>query len=291
MTPLIAAVAGSLIAGGLVTIAAGLRRTTSPRAILRRRPRRPRPDATPGGRWARWRWLVAAASGLLAWAVSGWLVVGVTVGATVVGLPILLGTSKAAADRIDRAEAIEEWTRRLADVLSTGVGLEQAVVASARSCPTQLRSEISALVARFSARWPTEEALRAFADDVDDAAADLVVASLLLAARRRGPGLASMLTAVAGSVADEVSVRRKIEAERARPRATARAVTLITFGVAGVGALNGTYLAPYGDPLGQVALTVIVAAFVACLVWMRRLTLSAPDPRFLTGLRERASAS
>ena len=52
-------------------------------------------------------------------------------------------------------------------------------------------------------------------------------------------------------------MRRKVEAERAKPRATARAVTLITLGVVLVGALNGTYLAPYGTPLGQLVLAVI----------------------------------
>ena len=68
-----------------------------------------------------------------------------------------------------------------------------------------------------------------------------------------------MLTAVAGSVGDEVAVRRKVEAERARPRSTARLVTLITLGAAGVLMLNGTYLAPYGDGLGQLVLAAIAA--------------------------------
>ena len=95
--------------------------------------------------------------------------------------------------------------------------------------------EVSALAARLAARWPTETALRAFADDLDDATGDLVVATLILGARRRGPGLARVLTAVADSVAEEVAMRRKVEAERAKPRTTARAVTLITLGVVAVG--------------------------------------------------------
>jgi Flp pilus assembly protein TadB len=228
---------------------------------------------------------VAGGIGLLVWAVSGWPVAGALVTATVVGLPVLLGTSTVAARRIGRVEAIEEWTRRLSDVLVAGVGLEQALIASLRTCPPALRTEVTALVARLSARWPTERALRAFADDVDDAAADLVVAALVLAARRRGPGLARVLTAVADSVAEDVSVRRKVEAERAKPRTTARGVTLITLGVVAVGALNGTYLSPYAGPLGQAVLAAIATAFIGCLAWMRALTLSPPEPRFLTGDR------
>lgn len=216
------------------------------------------------------------------WAVTRWPVAGLIVAAVLAGLPYLLGSAKVAARAIDRVEAIEEWTRRLADVLATGVGLEQALTASAASCPPPLRTEVGALVARLAARWPTEQALRAFADDLDDAAGDFVVASLLLASRRRGPGLAGVLTAVAGSVGDEVGSRRKVEAERAKPRSTARLVTLITLGVAAVLTLNGTYLAPYGDTLGQLVLAAIAGAFTGCLLWMRALTLTPPASRFLT---------
>lgn len=208
--------------------------------------------------------------------------VGLVVAAAVVGLPFLLGSAKAAARAIDRVEAIEEWTRRLADVLATGVGLEQALIASASTCPPAITREVGSLVARLSARWPTEQALRAFADDLGDAAGDFVVATLLLASRRRGPGLSSVLTAAAGSVAEEVAARRKVEAERAKPRSTARLVTLITLGVVALLLLNGTYLAPYGDGLGQLVLLVIAGAFTGCLLWIRSLTLASPTPRFLT---------
>ena len=77
-------------------------------------------------------------------------------------------------------------------------------------------------------------------------------------------------------------MRRQVEAERAKPRTTARAVTLITLGVVAFGALNGTYLAPYTTPLGQLVLTVITLGFAAALGWMRAITLSTPDPRLFT---------
>ena len=201
----------------------------------------------------------------------------------VLGVPVLLSTGAVAKARIARVEAIEEWTRRLSDVLTSGSGLHEALTATARTCPAALRTEVGALVARLSARWPIERALRAFGDDLHDPAGDLVVAALLLAAHRRGPGLASVLAGVATSVGEDVAARRRIEAERARPRTTAKAVTLITFAVLAVGATSGTYLAPYGEPLGQAVLTMLGAAFGACLVWMRRLTLPPAEPRYLTG--------
>ncbi|NMR19225.1 type II secretion system F family protein [Cellulomonas fimi] len=270
-------------------VVAGARRTTAPPRAPRPRVRRPRAAGVRSG-WARWRWPVVGVAGAAGWAVTGWPVVGPIVAVTVVGLPVLLGTSSVAARRIDRVEAIEEWTRRLADILLSGVGLEQALTASLRTTPAPIAAEIGALVARLSARWPTEQALRALADDLDDASADLVAAALVLASRRRGPGLARVLTAVADSVAEDVAVRRKVEAERAKPRATARAVTFITLAAVAVGGFNGTYLAPYGDPIGQAILALIAAAFVGCLVWMRALTLSAPEPRFLPVSHEFAPA-
>ena len=288
MRATLAGLAGALVVVGLLALVAGAIPSQSPQrpsAFGRRRRVRPSAIAVRSG-WPRWRWAVALAAGVLVWAVTRWPIAGAIVTATVIGLPVLLGTARVAARRIDRVEGIEEWTRRLADILVAGVGLEQAITASLRTCPAQIRPEVSGLVARLAARWPTEQALRAFADDVDDAAADLVVAALVLASRRRGPGLARVLTAVADSVAEDVAARRKVEAERAKPRTTARAVTLITLGMLVVGSLNGAYLAPYAEPLGQLVLAVIAVGFVACLAWMRSLTLSAPEPRFLTRTQE-----
>lgn len=287
MTPLLAATAGALLTTGTLLIIAGIHRTTSPP-----RTRRTRTGIVRSGLSAsrRTRALVAGGVGLGVWALSGWLVAGAIVTATILGLPVLWGTGATAARAIARVEAVEEWTRRVADVLVAGAGLEQALTASLHTCPEPIRPQVSALCARLSARWTPEQALRAFAEDVDDAAADLVAAALVLAARRRGPGLARVLTSVADSVGEDVVVRRKVEAERAKPRATARAVTLITLGVVGVGSLNGTYLAPYDTGLGQLVLAAIAAGFIACLAWMRALTLSAPEPRFLTGRPPQAAS-
>ncbi|MCZ3389996.1 MAG: type II secretion system F family protein [Actinomycetia bacterium] len=283
MTALIAAMTGAAIVAGLLVIVAGLRRVP---ADAHHRLRIP--IGMKGGTrwrattpWSRWRGPVALGAAALAWLLSGWPVAGLIVALTIWGLPVLLSTSRDVAHAIDRIEAVEEWARRLGDVLVVGVGLEQAITATVRTCPEPVQPEVSALSARLTARWPTESALRAFADDLDDATGDLIAATLILGARRRGPGLARVMAAVADSVAEEVAMRRKVEAERAKPRATARAVTLITLGVVAIGALNGTYLTPYRTTLGQLVLVAITLGFVGALAWMRALTLTKPEPRFL----------
>ena len=118
-------------------------------------------------------------------------------------------------------------------------------------------------------------------DDLDDATGDLVCATLILGARRRGPGLAAVLEDLAASVAEEVRIRRGIEADRAKPRTTARWVTALTFAVLGVLTLDGAYIAPYKTSLGQLALIGFLALYVGCLFWLRQMTRGARTPRFL----------
>ena len=44
---------------------------------------------------------------------------------------------------------------------------------------------------------------------------------------------------------------------------------------------SGSYVAPYGTPLGQAVLVSLLAAFAGVLLWMKRMTVAKPMPRFL----------
>lgn len=224
---------------------------------------------------------VAACAGALAWLLTGWPALGVAAAGAVLGLPAIVGAESRAHDQIDRVESVEEWARRIADLLAIGVGLEQSIQTAARTAPPAIAAEASTLAARIAARTPTETALRRFAEEVADPTADLVVAALVLASRRRGPGVAVALTALAESVGEEVAARRRIEADRAKPRATARLVTVITLIIVGVGLLNRGYTDPYGTALGQVVLTATLGFFAAALWWMHSMTRSVPANRIL----------
>lgn len=285
MIVLVPALAGALVVGGLIAVVVGLR----PSPIVER-PSRPRKVCTVT-RQTRMLLLGGLAAGIVGYLVTGWVLALVIVPVAFVGLPILLSSSSA-AQRIERLEAMEEWTRSLSGVLTVGVGLEQALVATFRSTPAAIAPEVTRLVARLRARWVTEDALRAFADELDDATGDLVAANLILGSRRRGAGLASVLEGLAESVAADVRARRQVEADRAKPRATARWVTLISVGVLVILAVSGTYVEPYQSPLGQVILVALLAMYVATLVWMKRMAIGRAMPRFLAPVpvtRERAA--
>ena len=288
MTVLIPALCGALIAGGLLGVWWGLQPAPdrpapvgrSWRAVdrLRRIPRRTLVTAG-----------IGLAAGVLVALGTGWLIAVVLIPAAAVGLPWLLAAPES-VEHVERLEALAEWTRGLSGVLTVGVGLEQALIATLRSAPEPIRPDITALVGRLRARWSTEDALRAFADDLDDATGDLVAAYLILGSRRRGAGLANILDGLAESVAADVTARRQIEADRAKPRGTARLVTVVTVGALGLLALSGSSLAPYGTPLGQVILMLLLSLYVGALVWLRQMARGTRLPRILGPSQRRAAA-
>lgn len=279
MNGVLAALAGALIAAGILGVVIGLRPVPEKPAVIR-------PASSRFKWWAgipaahRWAALAALAIGVVASALTGWLLLIVLLPAGVLGLPVLLSTSPETG-RIAKLDGLAEWTRNLSGVLTAGQGLEQALMASLRSTPEVVRPQVTKLITRLRARWATEAALRAFAEDIDDATGDLVAAALILGSRKRGPGLAAVLTGLAESTAAEVRARRQIEADRAKPRATARWVTFLSTGALTVLALSGQFLAPYGTPAGQAILLALLSCYVATLVWMRRMAAIPSPPRFL----------
>ncbi|TRV81766.1 type II secretion system F family protein [Streptomyces sp. 130] len=273
--------AGLAVAGGLVGLVAGLVGTTAPRPVRRSR-------KGPGGSVEhdaalrrRTRWAAGGAVGLAVWVITGVFTGGLLVGAAVVGVPWLLSPTKNAAVRIDKLEALGEWTQRLSDVLRLGMGLEQAMIASRRGAPAELEHEIADLADRLQVGWRPAEALESFADALDDVTADKVLAALMLCASDRGPGLAQALEDLSEAVREEVGKRRQIEADRAKPRTTVRWMTIITLCVVGAGFLVPSYTAPYGTLLGQLVLALLTAAFAGVLIWMRSLADHRPVARFL----------
>lgn len=281
------AVFGTLVVAGLIGAVLALRPRPMSESVVRRQPALARRLAATSGR-TRLVLAVSVGGGLLLALLTGWVAAVVILPAAALGLPYLLAAPPTAAT-IRRLEAMEEWTRNLAGVLSAGVGLEQAVTATLRSTPEAIKPEVTALVARLRARWDTEQALRAFADDLDDVTGDLIVANLILAAQRRNRSLANALQGVAESVSEDVTSRRKVEAGRAKPRGSARLVTMFSTGVLVWLAFTGDYVAPYGTPLGQVLLVGLLTAYAAGLLWMRKMTEGKPLPRFL-GPAARAGA-
>lgn len=232
-------------------------------------------------------WVVVGAA---VWGVSGWPVAGVATAAAGLWLPWLLGSRRIVRERIEKLEALESWCRRMADTLAGGgaIGLAQAVTMFDGGNPMTraddaIASAVSALARHLREADSSDDhgaALRRFADDVDDRAGDTVAAALLLALHQQSSGVATVLRQLADGVARDVRARRDIEAARAESRQSIRLLLVIQAGLLALLAIVPTFAAPYSTPVGQVVMAMLLAGTATLLVWMRRLSLGTPAPRF-----------
>ncbi len=228
------------------------------------------------------RGLAAIATGLVVLVVTRWIVGGVAAGLLVVAGPALFGGARAERKAMARLEALAAWTESLRDTIAGAVGLEQAIPATALAAGPAISAPLLALADRLRVRTPMPVALGKFADDLDDASADLIVASLMLNARLRGPGLRQVLGSLAEAVREDLDMRRRIAAGRSSTRKSVQIVVGVTLLFISVLVIfNPKYLAPYSTFIGQMVLLVVVGFFAAGFAWMRRLSKYDTPERFL----------
>jgi Flp pilus assembly protein TadB len=272
---LLAALAGAAIAAGLVLLIRELIGRVRPPGAPPRRRRLASPSAR--GR----RMLLAVAVCLLVLAITRWPVAGLAAALGVIFLPRVLSTA-GQRQRTARLEGLEQWTRRLGDMLTASRGLEEALEASARTAPAAIREPVTALAARLTARTGTEPALRAFAADIDDPAGDRIAAALIIATGRRGGAVRDVLNALAVMIARDVAARREIEAERAQHRTTLRWIAVFIGGFTAFAVLNRAYSSPYGTVAGEVVLAIVTGLYAGGLAWLYRLGAMPAPGRFLS---------
>lgn len=272
----LAALAGAALIAGPILAAAGSRRVPV---------RPPRPPRRRIPRTAVMPLVYGPAAFCVTWWLTGWPVAAAGAAVGAIALPRML-TSRDTVRRIERLEALEAWIRHLADVLGGSAGIEEALRSSADRPPAPIALEVRALARRLSYRTPTEQALRAFADDLADPTGDMIAAALILACRARGQGLREVLQRLARTVAKDVAARREINAERATHRVTARWVVGALLGYTAFALLNTAYVAPFGTVAGQLVLAMVIALYASAFTWLYRLSRPPKGHRFLNTASE-----
>lgn len=223
---------------------------------------------------------MSAVGAVLVTVWTGWPLMLIVVPLAVVGLPQLLSAPR--NTEIELLGSLDRWVRGMTATMATGKSITDALRLSARQAPPDLADALVLLVRRLDDRWTPGDALRAFADELDSADADAVVASLILAVQRGGTGAILTLSALADSIQERLRALREVEAERAKPRVVVRQVTVITLVVlAGAFLFGRGFFAPYGTPLGQVLLALLLLVYVGSLVMLRRMTLPRRRERIL----------
>lgn len=224
---------------------------------------------------------VPAAFGLLCILITRWPVAGAFGAMAAATLPSSL-RKVPPGESTKRAEAVATWTESIRDSLAASAGLAQAIVVTAPSAPISIRPEVRAMATRLTNGVSLESALRAFATEVDDPAAEFLVCALLLAATSRAQRLVEVLSALADSTREDVSMHLRVDASRASARSSVRTVVLFSLGFACTLALVAhSYLSPFGTAVGQLVLGVVGLFYAAGLTLMVRLVRSAPDMRLL----------
>jgi len=219
--------------------------------------------------------------GLLCAVVTRWPVAGILGAAAVATLPKSLRRVRPGSGS-KRTEAVAAWTELIRDSLSASAGLAQAIVVTASSAPPPIRGEVGALATRLANGMSLEAALRSFAADVDDPAAEYLVCALLLAATSRANRLVDVLGALAESIREDVSMHLRVDASRASAQSSVRTIVLFSVVFAGTLALVGhSYLAPFGTAVGQLALALVGIFYGLGLALMIRLVRPVPEIRLL----------
>jgi Flp pilus assembly protein TadB len=271
-----AVLAGSVVGGGVLLLVVALRGLPARPAKVRGRSREELV------RTLTTQTAIAVVVGALVLIVTRWPVAGVGAALLTLGWHGIAGGAAEERKAMARLEALAAWTESLRDTIAGAVGLEQAIPSSLRAAAPVLQPPLRTLVDRLHTRMPMPDALRRFADDLDDPSADLVIGALILNAKLRGPGLREMLGALSTSARAELDMRRRVEADRRTTRRSVQIVVGVSVGTSLLLAIfNRPYVRPYNDFLGQMVLSVVVGLYALGFIWLRRLAKYEMPQRFL----------
>ena len=217
--------------------------------------------------------------------VTRWPAGAVLAGLAAWFLPRVLGPDQENARMLRRVEAIAGWTEMLRDTLAAAAGLEQAILVTEPIAPDPVREHVSGLCERIMSGDRLGDALRAFAQALADPAADLAVAALLLAAEQQARDLAQLLSTLADSARQQVAMRMRVAAGRARVRTAARIIMGVTvLLVIGLLVWSRAFLQPYGSALGQLVLLAVGGLFAIAFWWLHRISRPGAEPRVFAQL-------
>ncbi|MET9629048.1 type II secretion system F family protein [Lentzea sp. NPDC006480] len=272
---------GAGLAAGVLLVIAGWRgRPVGETEPRRRDVRAPQLDQRTLGRAA-----LAVLVGFGVGMFTGWVVGGVLSLLAVLGLPRILGSNAGHQRQLERIEAIASWTEMLRDTLVAAAGLEQAILATASTCPEPIRDEVTELAVRLERGERLGPGLRDLADLLHDPTADLVISALVLASEHQARQLADLLGELAVEAREQATMRMRVDAGRARSRTSVRVIVITTLlFAAGLVVFNRDYLRPFDSAFGQLVLLLVGALFAMAFAWLTKIAQFRESERFLTDL-------
>ena len=168
-------------------------------------------------------------------------------------------------------EALVMWCERVRDAINAGAGLPAAIDASSRTAPVMIAEPVRVLSATVATEGVAEGLIR-FSQEIDHPACDSIAMALVVADRRGGGELSSVLNAQIASVRHEIAIHRDEDAQRARFRTGVR-IVIGAFGASAIGfrLFASEFFAPYDTLTGQLALLLIGSVVLGGMFGLVRL--------------------
>lgn len=274
MQTLLVAVVGAIAGLGLwvgITAIRGIRVLPDPGRLV--------PKAIPSERAAIWLACALVAGALVGFG-TGWPVAGIGTAAAMVAAPAALGGSARRLEETARAEAIATWADMIRDTMAGASGLEESLIQTATVAPAPIRPQLQTFALRLR-HQPLEAALSGLAADLNHSSADMIVASLVAAARLEARDLGGLLARLAEAIRGDVRMRVRVEVGRTRIRTSARiAIGTTTATVVFLYLFAGHLLKPYDSAGGQAWLAVVMAVFFGAGVMLSRYSRLEVPERF-----------
>jgi tight adherence protein B len=214
------------------------------------------------------------ASGLVAQLLLGWGLVSLLAAGLGLAAPVAYFVRRHDRRRAAVQAALGEAIAQLRDGIRTGLSVQEAQVALARSGPEALRPDFARLVRETRLVGP-DRALAAMQERLADPVFDVVAATLLLNDRVGGSRLSEVLDRLAQATRAELRLQEELRAYQARHVLSARIVAAVPLVVlVAIRQLNPSYLAVFDDWPGQLRLAgcaASVALGYAAMLWVARL--------------------
>lgn len=214
------------------------------------------------------------ACSLVAHLALGWAVVSLVATGLGLATPFAYYLYRHDRRRAALQGALSDAIGQLRDAIRSGLSVQEAFVALARSGPEALRSEFGLLVRRMRLDG-FAAALAATQERLADPVFDMVAATLVLNDRLGGRNVTQVLDRLTYATRAQLGVQREIRAHQARNVLSARIVAAVPLVLlVAIRQVNPSYLAVFDDGWGQLVLTGCLASIAlgyAGMLWVTRL--------------------
>jgi tight adherence protein B len=212
---------------------------------------------------------VALSAGFFLGVLTGWFAPALVFGGLVWLVPHTIQTRAAVRRDRERLRSLASWIEVIRDLLGSGAGIEDALVASQRHTGAPIAVDVAQLVIDTQVKG-SRVALLAFGESFANPVADEVVWALTIAMERSSASVSEVMSKAASRARERVATQERIDAKRSSRYSVVNAMVVMTvlLGAALI-SLNPAYRVYYATTGGQLVLAAVLfmqgAGFVTLL--------------------------